>query len=232
MGSSKSRPQLSSQPLHRLTSIFQDISRNLLSNDDLINALIPLSVALHLTKQSRELGLISLFAWLVLLGATYAVKKTSHLGVDAIINTLGSKKRKILALFAAFICIFYAFLMLKGSWDYWAPYANLPTTEGRWFPIGFDFTVRGRGWYETQDIPVPFFMRWLETVFNDGMEYEKLPKVVPYFVMPLSMALLLFRFVQAGVSIWNGKMDMLIVSHEAEEEVEEANKAMVAEEIK
>jgi len=75
-------------------------------------------------------------------------------------------------------------------------------------------------------------MRWLETVFNDGMEYEKLPKVVPYFVMPLSMALLLFRFIQAGVSIWNGKMDMLIVSHEAEEEVEEANKAMVAEEIK
>ena len=85
---------------------------------------------------------VFLFAWLVLLGATYAVKKTSHLGVDAIINTLGSKKRKILALFAAFICIFYAFLMLKGSWDYWAPYANLPTTEGRWFPIGFDFTVR------------------------------------------------------------------------------------------
>ena len=110
--------------------------------------------------------------------------------------------------------------------------ANLPTTEGRWFPIGFDFTVRGRGWYETQDIPVPFFMRWLETVFNDGMEYEKLPKVVPYFVMPLSMALLLFRFIQAGVSIWKGKMDMLIVSHEAEEEVEEANKAMAAEEIK
>ena len=117
---------------------------------------------------------VFLFAWLVLLGATYAVKKTSHLGVDAIINTLGSKKRKILALFAAFICIFYAFLMLKGSWDYWAPYANLPTTEGRWFPIGFDFTVRGRGWYETQDIPVPFFMRWLETVFNDGMEYENI----------------------------------------------------------
>ena len=66
MRSSKNHPQLSSQPLVRLTSIFQDISRNLLSNDDLINALIPLSVALHLTKQSRELGLISLFTWLVL----------------------------------------------------------------------------------------------------------------------------------------------------------------------
>ncbi|MDB9919525.1 TRAP transporter small permease, partial [Amylibacter sp.] len=107
---------------------------------------------------------VFLFAWLVLLGATYAVKKTSHLGVDAIINMLGNKKRRILALVVAFVCIFYAFLMLKGSWDYWAPYANLPSTEGRWFPTGFDYTIRGRGWYETQDIPVPFFMRWLEGV--------------------------------------------------------------------
>ena len=166
------------------------------------------------------------------MGATYAVKKTSHLGVDAIINMLGAKRRRILALMVAFVCIFYAFLMLKGSWDYWAPYANMPPTEGRWFPTGFDFTVRGLGWYETQDIPVPFFMGWLEAVFNDGMEYEKMPKVVPYFVMPLSMALLLFRFIQAGISVWKGKIDMMIVSHEAEEDVEEANKAMAAEEKK
>ena len=101
---------------------------------------------------------VFLFAWLVLLGATYAVKKTSHLGVDAIINMLGARRRRFLALLVALVCIFYAFLMLKGSWDYWAPYANLPPTEGRWFPAGFDFTVRGRGWYETQDIPVPFFL--------------------------------------------------------------------------
>lgn len=175
---------------------------------------------------------VFLFAWLVLLGATYAVKKTSHLGVDAIINMLSNKKRRILALLVAFICIFYAFLMLKGSWDYWAPYANLPSTEGRWFPTGFDYTIRGRGWYETQDIPVPFFMRWLEDVFNGGMEYEKMPKVVPYIVMPLSMALLLYRFIQAGILVWKGKIDMMIVSHEAEEDVEEANKAMAAEEIK
>ncbi|MGB1344954.1 MAG: TRAP transporter small permease [Amylibacter sp.] len=175
---------------------------------------------------------VFLFAWLVLLGATFAVKKTSHLGVDAIINMLGTKRRRILALVVAFVCIFYAFLMLKGSWDYWAPYANMPPTEGRWFPTGFDFTVRGLGWYETQDIPVPFFMGWLEAVFNDGMEYEKMPKVVPYFVMPLSMALLLFRFIQAGISVWKGKIDMMIVSHEAEEDVEEANKAMAAEEKK
>ena len=175
---------------------------------------------------------VFLFAWLVLLGASYAVKKTSHLGVDAIVNMLSIDKRRILALFTALVCILYALLLLKGSWDYWAPYANLPPTEGRWFPTGFVVTFRGRGWYETQDIPVPFFMRWLEDAFNAGAEYEKMPKVVPYLVMPLSMFLLLFRFIQAGIAIWKGKIDMMIVSHEAEDDVDKANKAMAESEIK
>jgi C4-dicarboxylate transporter DctQ subunit len=173
---------------------------------------------------------VFLFAWLVLLGASYAVKKTAHLGVDALINYAPSRLRRIMGLFVAAVCIFYAFLLLKGSWDYWAPYANLPPTEGRWFPTGFVENSRGQGWYETQDIPVPFFMRWMEDVFNDGDAYEKLPKLVPYLVMPLSMALLLFRFIQAGKAIWDGKIDMMIVSHEAEEDVAAAGAALKAQE--
>ena len=47
-----------------------------------------------------------------------------------------------------------------------------------------------------------------------------------------TMALLLFRFIQAGILVWKGKIDMMIVSHEAEEDVDEANKAMAAEEKK
>ena len=175
---------------------------------------------------------VFLFAWLVLLGASYAVKKTAHLGVDAIVNTMGPSKRRVAALIVAAACILYAFLLLKGSWDYWAPYANLPPTDGRWFPTGFVDKFRGAGWYETQDIPVPFFMRWLEDVFNDGDAYEKMPKVVPYLVMPLSMALLLYRFVQAGIAVWKGEIDMMIVSHEAEDDVEAAGAAMAASEEK
>ena len=75
-------------------------------------------------------------------------------------------------------------------------------------------------------------MRWLEDAFNAGAEYEKMPKVVPYLVMPLSMFLLLFRFIQAGIAIWKGKIDMMIVSHEAEDDVDKANKAMAESEIK
>ena len=175
---------------------------------------------------------VFLFAWLVLLGASYAVKKTAHLGVDALVNTMNPAKRRVAALVVAAACILYAFLLLKGSWDYWAPYANLPPTDGRWFPTGFVDKFRGAGWYETQDIPVPFFMRWLETVFNEGDAYEKMPKVVPYLVMPLSMALLLYRFIQAFIAVWKGKVDMLIFSHEAEDDVEAAGAAMAASEEK
>ena len=86
-----------------------------------------------------------------------------------------------MGLLSALACIIYAALLLKGAWDYWAPYANLPPTEGRWFPTGFVENSRGQGWYETQDIPVPFFLTWLADVFNDGEAYEKLPKVNSLF---------------------------------------------------
>ncbi len=169
---------------------------------------------------------VFLFAWLVLLGASYAVKKTLHLGVDALVNTAAPGTRRFLSLFVVAICLAYSLLLLKGAWDYWAPYANLPPTDGRWFPTGFVEKFRGQGWYETQDIPVPFFMQWLEGVFNEGDEYEKLPKVVPYVVLPISMALLVYRFAQAGMRVWRGEQDMLIVSHEAEDDVAEAAKKL------
>jgi len=65
-------------------------------------------------------------------------------------------------------------------------------------------------------------MNWLEGAFNDGNEYEKLPKVVPYIVMPLAALLLVLRFIQVGIRVWRGEQDMLVVSHEAEDDVAEA----------
>lgn len=169
---------------------------------------------------------VFLFAWLVLLGASYAVKKTLHLGVDAVVNTVSPTLRRWFGVIVIAVCLAYSLLLLKGAWDYWAPFANLPPTEGRWFPTGFVENFRGRGWYETQDIPVPFFLQWLEGVFNDGEPYEKLPKVVPYAVLPLSMALLVFRFAQVSLRVWRGEQDLLIVSHEAEDDVAEAAKKL------
>ncbi|MEP3246551.1 MAG: TRAP transporter small permease [Sneathiella sp.] len=165
---------------------------------------------------------VFLFAWLVLLGASYAVKKTLHLGVDAIVAFFSPRIKRGLGLFVVAVCLIYSLLLLKGAWDYWAPYANLPPTEGRLFPTGFVEKFRGQGWYETQDIPVPFFLTWLADIFNEGEAYEKMPKLVPYLVLPVSMLLLVFRFAQAGLRVWKGQAELLIVSHEAEEDVTKA----------
>ncbi|WP_298260495.1 TRAP transporter small permease [uncultured Litoreibacter sp.] len=171
---------------------------------------------------------VFMFAWLVLLGASYAVKKGAHLGVDAIVNVVSPKLKRALGVVAAVVCMAFAFLLLKGAWDYWANFANLPATEGRWFPTGFEEKFRGKGWYETNDIPVPEVLRFIEGLFNDGDEYEKLPRLIPYVVLPVSMALFLLRSVQAFFAIVTGKIDMLIVSHEAEDDVEEAAERLAA----
>ena len=169
---------------------------------------------------------VFLFGWLVLLGASYAVKKGSHLGVDIIINILGPEARRIMGLVAVAVCIAFSFLMLKGAWDYWANFANLPGTEGRWFPLGFEEMYRDKGWYEVNDIPHPALLGWMENVFNEGEEYEKIPRLLPYFALPLSMALMLFRFLQAARAIWIGKIDRVVASHEVEDEIQEAHEQL------
>lgn len=175
---------------------------------------------------------LMLFAWLVLFGISYAFKITSHLGVDAVTNLLPDLGKRIMALISAVACIAYALLLLKGSWDYWAPFAELQPTTGHWLPDMFNifadshgfFTtgVRGQGWYETDQIPIPGMFRWLEDLINFGEEYEKMPRMVPYIMLPFASALILFRIIQATIRIIKGTQDSLIVSHEAEDAIEDA----------
>lgn len=169
---------------------------------------------------------VFLFGWLVLLGASYAVKKGAHLGVDVVINILPPAPRRFIGLAAVAVCIAFSFLMLKGAWDYWANFANLPGTEGRWFPLGFEEKFLDKGWYEVNDIPLPAVLSWMEAVFNEGEEYEKLPRLLPYAILPLSMGLLLFRFLQAGWAIWAGQTDRIVASHEVEDEIHEVREQL------
>jgi C4-dicarboxylate transporter DctQ subunit len=164
---------------------------------------------------------VFMFAWLVLLGASYAVKKSTHLGVDIIVNMLDARGRRIMALVAVALCLIFTFLMLKGAWDYWANFANLPGTDGRWFPLGFEDKFRGKGWYEVESVFMPEILQWMADVFNEGERYEKIPRLIPYAVIPVAMALMLFRFLQAAVRIWNGDLDRLVASHEVEDELAE-----------
>ncbi len=145
---------------------------------------------------------VFMFAWMVLVGASYGVKKHFHIGVDVIINMVSEPKRKILALLAAAGCLAFSILLLVGSWNYWYPF------------------VTERAWYETDDIPMPEMFQFLADWLNEGERYEKLPRFIPYFALPLGMALLTFRFVQITWQIATGKLDRLIAGHEAEEELE------------
>ena len=108
--------------------------------------------------------------------------------------------------------------MLKGAWDYWANFANLPGTEGRWFPLGFGEKYRNKGWYEVNDIPHPAILGWMENVFNEGEEYEKNTSFASIFCSAIIYGIDAFRFFQAALSLWNGKTDRLIESHEVEKE--------------
>ena len=152
---------------------------------------------------------VFMFAWMVLVGASYGVKKHFHIGVDVIINMAPEKLRKIYALLAAACCLTFSILLLIGSWNYWYPFA----TE--------------RAWYETDDIPMPEMLQFLADWLNEGERYEKMPRFIPYMALPIGMALLTFRFAQATWKIATGELDRLIAGHEAEEDLE-ALKAQLA----
>ena len=147
---------------------------------------------------------VFLFAWLVLVGASYCVRTRTHLGVDVIINLAPPRARKVLALIAVACCIAFSLLLLFGAWQYWAPFAGKNV------------------WYEVNDIPMPGFLRFLEDAVNEGEAYEKLPRFIPYFALPLGMLLITLRFIQAAWQIVRGESDRLIASHEAEDLLDEA----------
>lgn len=164
---------------------------------------------------------VFLFAWLVLLGISYSVRHNAHLGVDVIVARVGRGPRKVLTLLAGLLCILYAALLLKGGWDYWANFANLPQTTGRWVPTGIEQDYLGKAWYEVNDIPMPEWLQWVATWMNEGEAYEKMPRFIPYFVLPLGFLLLLIRFVQATRRVWQDRQDLLIASHEVDEMIDQ-----------
>lgn len=147
---------------------------------------------------------VFLFAWMVLLGASYCVKKSLHLGVDLLVAALAPGAKKIVGLIAVIACLAFCLLLLKGSWDYWYPFATK------------------RAFLEVNDVPMPDSLQFMADWFNEGERYEKIPRFIPYAVLPLSLALLTYRFLQAGWWILTDEQQTVIASHEAEELLQEA----------
>ena len=59
-----------------------------------------------------------LFAWLVLLGASYIIKCGAHIAVDSVVNLFSQKYRKIITLFAISSCMVFVVIMFIGSYEY------------------------------------------------------------------------------------------------------------------
>jgi len=143
---------------------------------------------------------VFLFAWLVLLGTSYCVKINAHLGVDLLVMAVPPGPRKLLGLAAVASCLAFSI----GSWQYWWPFAS------------------ERTWYEVDDIVMPEFLQVLKDAMNEGERWEKLPRFIPYFALPLGMALLTFRFLQAGWRIYTGEQISVVAAHEVEEKLADA----------
>lgn len=146
---------------------------------------------------------VFLFAWLILIGMSYCLKHSLHLGVDVVTNAVSPGTKRLLALLAVALTLAYCFLLLKGAWDYWYPF------------------MTKNAWYEVNDIPLADSLQFLSQWFNEGEKYEKIPKFIPYFALPFGMALLTYRVLQAAFRIVKGTQLTLIASHEAEESIDD-----------
>jgi len=80
-----------------------------------------------------------LFAWLVLFGMSYGIKKSVHLGVDAFVKLFGEGPRRVFGLLAVLAGLVYAGILFVGSWNYVVDFL---------FAIGIP----------SEDLPVP---QWL-----------------------------------------------------------------------
>lgn len=146
---------------------------------------------------------VFLFAWLVLIGVSYCVKINALLGVDVVVNILSPRWRKIVGLLAVAASLLFCILITIGAWNYWLPFAG------------------ERAWYQVDDIVMPEFLQFLAPYMNEGEKWDKLPRFIPYFALPLGMSLLTFRMIQAGWRIATGRQETIIIGHEAEDALDE-----------
>jgi C4-dicarboxylate transporter, DctQ subunit len=79
-----------------------------------------------------------LFAWMIFLGIPYGVRVGSHIGVDALVKSLGARAARVVGAIAGVLCLVYAVILLVGSWNYVA----------KMYEIGI----------LSQDLPVPQWM--------------------------------------------------------------------------
>jgi len=153
------------------------------------------------------------FSWLILVGMGYGIKRNSHLGVDILIKAVPRPIARWLAIFGAGTGLVYGLILLDASWlqavgietrsgaiEYWSKMykVNIGTEELRW--------------------PV-----WVQETF--GVK-DRVQRWIVLMILPISLALLSFRSMQAMIEIYRGDREMVIAGHEAEDLVNENKDAL------
>ena len=163
-----------------------------------------------------------LFAWLVLFGIGFCVKITAHLGVDAVINLFARPGRRVVRVARRAgkrgLCATATErgLGLLGAIRGIRPHIG-PLVPDRLRANPRSGVVHHRSGSHAGVSSAGWKARSIE-----GEEYEKLPRVIPYVILPIGVLLLVIRYVQATIGIYRGDRESLIASHEAEDAVEEA----------
>lgn len=148
------------------------------------------------------------FSWLILLGMSYGIKTNLHLGVDIVLNAVPKHIAKILSLIGAAAAMLYGLILLDSAWlamlgvdvsggaiEYWL----------KMFKIGIG----------SEELRYPEFV---QEMF--GLR-PRVHRWIVLVVLPISLALLSYRSLQAFVDIARDKRDMLISGHEAQDLVKE-----------
>jgi C4-dicarboxylate transporter DctQ subunit len=148
------------------------------------------------------------FSWLILLGMSYGIKTNLHLGVDIIIKAAPTSYAKALALFGAACCVLYGLILLDSTWlallgidahggaiEYWA----------KMYKVGIG----------AEELRYPAFLQ--ETF---GLQ-PRVHRWIVLLVLPISLALLVYRSLQAFSDIVRGRREMVISGHEAKDLVED-----------
>lgn len=148
------------------------------------------------------------FSWLILLGMSYGIKKGVHIGVDLVLNAVSKPITKAMALVGALGSMFYGLILLDSTWlhllgvdvkggaiEYWA----------KMFKIGIG----------SEELRYP---QILQETF--GLQ-PRVHRWLVLVILPISLALLVYRSGQAFIDIYTDKRRMLISGHEGQELVDE-----------
>ncbi|MGO2354807.1 MAG: TRAP transporter small permease [Marinomonas foliarum] len=148
------------------------------------------------------------FSWLILLGMSYGIKTGLHLGVDIVLNAVPKPVTKAMSLFGAAAAMLYGLILLDSTWlamlgvdvsggaiEYWL----------KMFKIGIG----------SEELRYPEFV---QEMF--GLR-PRVHRWIVLVILPISLALLSYRSLQAFIDIARGKRAMLISGHEAQDLVKE-----------